>query len=635
MRKRKMLWNGCALGMAAVLSVVLPESVLAGQNLPAGTDALAGADALAGTEKDIIILYTNDVHCGIDENIGYAGLALYEKQMRQQTSYVTLVDAGDAIQGAPVGTLSEGGYLTDIMNYLDYDVAVPGNHEFDYGMSRFLELAEELECEYTSCNFMELSTGEPVFDSYQMLTYGDTDVAYVGISTPESFTKSTPVYFQDDQGNYLYGFCEDGTGEALCRRVQETVDAARAAGAEYVVAVGHLGNEGVSEQWTSKHVIASTTGIDVFIDGHSHETVPSETVKNKAGEDVLLTQTGTKLAAIGKLVIHPDGTLHTELVTGVSGSQSSESSESAAGTFYTVEKGDSLSRIAGRLLGSYDQWKKIYDLNRDRIKDPDLLWPGMVLSVPDGILKTEDGTAVDAAADAFIKKIQSEYEEMLQTVVGNSEYELTTLQPDTGERAVRTAETNLGDFCADAYRVVLGADVGLINGGGIRADVHPGTVTYNDMLSVFPFGNMGCVSRVTGQQLLDALEMGAEAYPEENGSFLHVSGMTYKIDASVPSSVVMDEKGNFLRVDGEYRVKEVSVGGEPLDLQKEYTVAAHNYYLKSGGGGMTMLTAGELLQDEVKVEVDILTEYINHYLNGTINEEYANPLGQGRIQILK
>ena len=79
--------------------------------------------------QDIIVLYTNDVHCGVDDNIGYAGLALYEKEMLEETPYVTLVDAGDAIQGAPIGTLSSGSYIIDIMNEVGYDFAVPGNHE--------------------------------------------------------------------------------------------------------------------------------------------------------------------------------------------------------------------------------------------------------------------------------------------------------------------------------------------------------------------------------------------------------------------------------------------------------------------------------------------------------------------------
>ena len=144
-----------------------------------------GAD---NPDQEIVILYTNDVHCGVDDNIGYGGLALYEKQMLEETPYVALVDAGDAVQGAPIGTLSEGGDIVSIMNYVGYDFAVPGNHEFDYGMERFLELAEELDCGYYSANFMDLRTGETAFPAYRIMDFGDTQVAFVGASTPEIFT---------------------------------------------------------------------------------------------------------------------------------------------------------------------------------------------------------------------------------------------------------------------------------------------------------------------------------------------------------------------------------------------------------------------------------------------------------------
>ena len=222
-----------------------------------------------GADQDIVVLYTNDVHCGVDDNIGYAGLSLYKKQMQQQTPYVTLVDAGDAIQGAPIGTLSEGGYLIDIMNQVGYDVAVPGNHEFDYGMARFLDLAGKLNCGYYSCNFISTATGAAVFAPYKMITYGDTRVAYVGVSTPESFTKSTPAYFQDGAGNYIYSFCEDESGQSLYSQVQASVDAARNEGADYVIMVGHLGETGVTDRWSAVNIIRNTTGINVCIDGHS------------------------------------------------------------------------------------------------------------------------------------------------------------------------------------------------------------------------------------------------------------------------------------------------------------------------------------------------------------------------------
>ena len=175
------------------LAIVLAAVTMTGLPLTGSPITALAAD------KDIVVLYTNDVHCGVDDNIGYAGLALYKKEMQQQTPYVTLVDTGDAIQGAPIGTLSDGGYLINIMNYVGYDFAVPGNHEFDYGMSRFLELAGKLNCGYYSCNFLNTATGAPVFAPYKMFAYGDTQVAFVGVTTPESFTKSTPAYFRDSQ----------------------------------------------------------------------------------------------------------------------------------------------------------------------------------------------------------------------------------------------------------------------------------------------------------------------------------------------------------------------------------------------------------------------------------------------------
>lgn len=580
--------------------------------------------ASLAADKDIVVLYVNDVHCGIDENIGYAGLALYKKEMQAQTPYVTLVDAGDAIQGAPIGTLSDGGYIIDIMNKVGFDFAVPGNHEYDYGMPRFLELAGKLSCGYYSSNFMDLRTGSSVFAPYKIFTYGDTKIAFVGVTTPESFTKSTPAYFQDGNGNYIYGFCEDESGQKLYAQTQSAIDSARAEGANYVVVVGHLGENGSTDRWTSDSVIKNTTGIDAFIDGHSHEQY-SKYVKDKNGKDVLLTQTGTKLKNIGKLTIHTDGTIADELVSQVPAGESSVT--------YEVKKGDTLSRIAKRELGSYDRWREIYDANKDRIKDPNVLAVGLQLAVPGKSAATSDGKAIDYSTDKFIKSIQAQYSEALKTVIGHTDVELTVNDPATGNRAVRSAETNLGDLCADAYRYVLGADIGLSNGGGVRASIKAGNITYNDTLTVFPFGNMGCVVEATGQQIKDALEMASRNCPAENGGFLQVSGLTYTINTSVTPSVQLDEKGNFIKVTGSYRVSDIMVGGAPLDVNKTYTVASHNYMLKSAGDGMTMFKGSNVLRDNAMTDVDLLSAYIRSNLGGNVGADYGNPAGQGRITI--
>ena len=586
----------------------------------------AGAPALAAEtpDQEIIILYTNDVHCGVTDNIGYAGLALYEKQMKEETPYVALVDAGDAIQGAPIGTLSEGGDIVSIMNQVGYDFAIPGNHEFDYGMDRLLELSDQLNCGYYSCNFTDLRTEESVFEPYKIMDFGQVQVAFVGATTPESFTKSTPKYFQDDSGNYIYGFCEDETGQALYSRIQETVDEARTAGADYVILVGHLGNAGITPRWASQAVVANTDGIDAVIDGHSHETVASTTLKNKDGEDVLLTQTGTKLADIGKMTIGIDGTITAELVDQVTGGE--------AGASYTVQRGDSLSRIAKRELGSYNLWNVIYEANRDQLSNPNVIRPGQVLTIP-GSQTAEGGKAEDPQTAQFIADIEAQFQETLNTVLATTSVDLTVNDPATGERRVRSGETNLGDLTADAYRYVLGAEIGFSNGGGIRDSIAAGNITYNDTLRVFPFGNMGCVAEVTGQQIKDALEMGARNYPEENGALQQVSGLTYTIDSSIPSSVQLDDKRNFVAVTGPYRVTDIMVNGEPLDLNRTYTLASHNYLLKDGGDGMTMFAGCNIVKDEVMADVDLLSAYVRDNLGGVVGEEYANPAGQGRIVI--
>ena len=575
-------------------------------------------------DQDIVILFTNDIHCGVNDNIGYAGVALYKKEMLKETPYVILVDAGDAVQGAPLGTLSEGEDIVAIMNEMGYEFVIPGNHEFDYKMPQFMRLASLLNCGYYSANFTDAS-GNRIFAPYKLFQYGDTKLAMVGVTTPESFTKSTPVYFQDEAGNYIYGFSEDETGEKLYAAVQDAVDSARNEGAEIVILVGHLGRNYVTERWSSESVLANTTGIDAMIDGHSHEEYTT-TVKNKNGEDVLLAQTGTKLQSLGKLVISPDDSIRAELVREIPAAQE------LSGT-YVVQRGDSLSRIAKRELGDEAAWRELYHLNRSRIKDPDRIPTGLQLTLPGSSVVNEAGRNIDPATQDFINSIESQFNETLKTVIGQSSVDLTVNDPDTGLRAIRSRETNLGDLTADAYRAVTGADVAFSNGGGIRSDIPAGQITYRDALNVFPFGNSVCMVEATGQQIRDALEMGVRNLPEETGGFQQVSGMSFTVDTSIPSGVELDEKGNFVRVNGSYRVQDLMIGGKPVDLSAVYKVASHNYMLLSGGDGMTMFTGCNVLMRDITTDVDALYTYINQDLGGVIGEEYADPRGQGRITI--
>lgn len=519
------------------------------------------ADKTTAVSKgDIVVLYTNDVHCAVDDNIGYAGLAAYRADMKKATDYVTLADAGDAVQGAPIGTLSKGEYPVQIMNEVGYDVAVPGNHEFDYGMNQFLTLAKEQKSGYTCCNFMNLKTGKPVFDAYKMVTYGSTKVAYVGIDTPEAVSKSTPAYFQDAGGNYIYGFCQGGSGRDLYAAVQSAVDAARKEGAKYVIAVGHCGVDEQSAPWRSTDIIANVSGLSAFIDGHSHSVIPAQAVKDKDGKSISLTSTGTKLANIGKLVIKADGSITT------------------------------------------------------------------------GLVGKEDYPAKDTATKTFVDTIKAQNDVLLNKVVAKTSVALTTLGAD-GKRAVRSQETNLGDLCADAYRAMAGADVGLVNGGGIRADIAAGSITYGDIIKVHPYGNALCMVKATGRQILDALEMASRTCPDENGAFLHVSGMTYTIDTTIPSTVKVDDNKMFVSVEGARRVKDVKIGGAALIPGKTYTVASHNYLIKNAGDGMNMFQKDELVKDSVMLDNQVLIKYITETLNGTVPAAYAKP--QGRITIVR
>ena len=244
------------------------------------------------------------------------------------------------------------------------------------------------------------------------------------------------------------------------------------------------------------------------------------------------------------------------------------------------------------------------------------------------------------AADAVAAQV-AKLDEIRQTVVATSQVPLYVNDPvavtaeGTPVRIVRNAETNLGDLCADAYRALSNADIAFVNGGGIRKQIEAGDITLDDIYSVHPFGNTMCVIRVTGQQVLDALEWGARAVPSENGGFLQVSGLTYEIHTGVASSAEKDENGMFTRVSGEYRVKNVMVGGQPLELDKTYTLASHNYMLLGHGDGYTMFDGCEVLGEDMMVDNQVLITYITTTLGGVVGEQYANPYGDGRIVAMR
>ena len=555
-----------------LLSLLLSAALLTGLALPA-----MAAEAEA---EDVVVLYTNDVHTYIDNNVGegnengltYSKVAGYKAGLDN----ALLVDAGDHIQGTAYGSMDDGATISELMNAAGYDVATLGNHEFDYDMEGALAAIERADFPYVSCNFYHEENGvagENVLDSYVVLEAGGVSIAFVGITTPESFTKSTPAYFQDDAGNYIYGIAGGEDGQALYDAVQEGIDAASAE-ADYVVALGHLGVDASSQPWTSREVIANTTGLDAFIDGHSHTTIPMEEVTDADGNTVVLTQTGSYLDALGQMTISADGTITTELLTGEDlADVTPDADVKAIEDAWIAEIDAELGQVIGSTADTLDN----FDADGNRL-----------------VRKQETNTG-DFAADALYYLFD-----------------------------------NMG----------LDVDVAIMNGGGIRNNAITGEISYQTCKEIHTFGNVACLQTVTGQQILDALEWGAKDVAPagepavENGGFLQVSGLKYTIDTSIPSTVQQDDKGVWTGgPTGEYRVTDVQVLNnetgeyEPLDLAASYNLAGYNYTLRDLGDGFAMFDGAVNVLDYVMEDYMVLANYVQSFENGVVTG-YAEPAGR-------
>ena len=562
-------------------------------------------------EKDIAVIYTNDIHTYINnrksndekkaKNLSYSVLSALKEDIASQGKEVILVDAGDHIQGTAYGDMDKGATIIQIMNETGYDLATLGNHEFDYGISRILELINKADFPYISCSFYKTEDGRPVLPAYKIIEKGGIKIAFIGISTPESITKSTPTFFMDKDGNLLYNFYSGEDGSDLYASVQKAIDEAKPQ-ADYVIALGHLGVDLSSVPFTSRELIEHTHGLDAFIDGHSHTLIEHDYVQDAKGKDVLLTQTGAYFKGIGIMNITKEGTITTEI------------------------------------LHEYDRQDE------------------KIVSIESGWIKTIDEKLGEKIA-----------------VLDTKMHVMDPKNPS--QRIVRCQETNLGDFTADSIyyyfneKLKLNCDIAFSNGGGIRNAINPGDVSYFSAKTVHPFGNQLCVVEATGQQILDALEKGAmfagvydesKHIPAESGGFLHVAGIKYEIDSTVDSTVQIDGNGIWLGAPtGKYKVQNVMVYNretseyEPMDLERHYRLAGANYILKNLGDGMAMFKGIVPILDFVGEDYIILADYFKSFKKGkdkyphisTENSplkayknyllDYENPFGSGRIEINK
>lgn len=586
--------------------------------------ACGGAET---AKEDVAILYTNDVHTYIDGPLSYDVIGAIKAELATQYKNVLLVDAGDHAQGTVYGSMDFGKTIIELMNASGYDLATLGNHEFDYSMVGTMDLIKWAEFPYVSANFYKLENGERtenVLDSYKIFEIGGHKLAFVGITTPESFTKSTPAYFQNEDGEYIYGISGGENGEDLQADVQKAIDDAKKAGATTVIGLGHLGDDPASQPWTSEETIAEISGLSAFIDGHSHSTVEGKQVADKDGNNVLLTQTGEYFDRIGLMVVGADGTIKTDFIEY---EEILETVKDEEGNVVVDDDGEEVTEVVGYKLVS-----ELYSGAE---------WPVL-----------ED---VKSLKEGWIEKINDE----LGAIIGKTALTLDNYDAE-GTRLVRKEETNTGDFAADALYYLfddmdLDIDVAIMNGGGVRNKAITGDISFLTCKEIHTFGNVACLQTVTGQQVLDALEWGAQNVGTgESGGFLQVAGVTYTIDSSIPTSVQKDDKGVWTGgPTGEYRIKDVKVYNretnqyEDLDLNAQYNMAGNSYTLRSLGDGFNMFDGAINVVDYVMVDYMVLANYIMAFENGEIGAtnspllaaypnmllDYGTVNGSGRIVV--
>ena len=594
---------------------------------PANTEApveTAAPETTEATEpaEDIVILYTNDVHTYIDGALSYDVIAGLKTQLKEVYGNVLLVDAGDAVQGTAFGSMDKGETIVKLMNAAGYDLATLGNHEFDYGMDGAMNVIAWAEYPYVSANFYHEENGvkgEPVLAPYEIFEIGGRKLAFVGATTPETFTKSTPAYFQDEAGNYIYGISGGEDGAALYADIQAAIDAAKAEGATMVIGLGHLGDDPASQPWTSEELLNHVSGLDAFIDGHSHSTVEGKDVNG-----TWLTQTGEYFGSIGMMLMDGEtGEITTDLITY---EEVTEPVLDQEGNPVLDEDGEAVTEFL------YYQFVSDFDL---------------------GCIWACDGN-LEETKNAWIAEIDNQ----LGQAIGSTALTFDNYDAD-GNRLVRSQETNTGDFAADALYYLfdnmgLDVDVAIMNGGGVRNKAVTGQLTYKTAKDIHTFGNVACLQTITGQQLLDALEWGARGVGtgEEIGGFLHVSGISYKIDSEWPASVQMDDKGVWTGAPtGGYRVHDVQVYNketgayEALDLSASYNLAGYNYTLRDLGDGFNMFSGAVNVLDYVMEDYMVLANYIQGFADGKVEAtnsplaakfpgmllDYATVNGSGRI----
>lgn len=486
---------------------------------------IMGSESLADSKlKEIKIIHVNDVHGQVEGNdkdlIGYPRLKTYVDRQRQENPNLILLNAGDTIHGTNFATLSRGETVVNLMNMMGFDAMVPGNHDFNYGSDRLLELSKKAKFEILAANLVKEGSDEKVYKDYMIKEVAGIKLGIFGLATPETKEKSHP---NNTKGIDFVSPVEISR-EMVKKLKSEKVDV--------IIALSHLGEDKESE-FTSTLVAKEVEGIDVIVDGHSHTKLPEGRVE----KGTLIVQTGDWVKNIGEVTLgFEDGKL--------------------------IDK-------KAKLIGFDD----VKNLEGDK---------GLI---------------------GEIEKINLENKKVLDTIIGKTKTDLNGVR-----EIVRGKESNLGNFVTEAMKVKSGADLAITNGGGIRDSISAGDITIGQIHTVFPFTNFLVLIEASGQDIVDALEYGTDAYPEVAGKFPQVSGISYTLD-------VNEKVGT--------RVKDVLINGSPIDLKKTYKLAT-NDFMAAGGDGYTMFEGNKILSEDTTL-ADLLVEYlgevkeIDYSVDGRLN----------------
>ncbi len=551
--------------MKKILSLVLALAMMLCAFAPAMAEG-----ALAGK---LVILHTNDIHgraVADAESFGYARIAQLKKNLQAQGAEVLLVDAGDFSQGTPLVNLGYGKNAVEFMNIAGYDLATLGNHEFDWGSDNMEQNMANAKFAVICANLTRAADGTLVFPANKIYETAIGKVGFFGLDTPETMTKTHPDKVKG------ISFAQ---GEELFNVAQAQVAELEAAGCELIVCLGHLGEDDESTGNRSIDLLEKVTGIDLFIDGHSHTTIDGGVMNG----ETLRTSTGNYAEAIGYVVA--------EKVT-----EDEVTSIALNAGLWTIAENDEAAMVLG------------------------------------------NGLAIDEEVAAVVNTINDAVEAELSAAFAKTE----VLLDGNRAPGVRTQETNLGDFAADsilwAAKQALGedkVDAALTNGGGIRASIEIGDVTMKDMKTVFPFGNEVATLTVTGAELLEALEAATFSTPEAIGAFPQVAGIEFTIDTTVAY-----ENGEMYANSTYYapakpgsRVTIATVGGEAWAADAEYVIATNDF--TAAGGDTYGVFAYPFQQTGYKTGValeDALINYTQTVLGGVIGEQYAEPAGRITIK---